>query len=124
MAMGVDVSRIYLKKVRLRQVTEAACQAYANSLDIHAFIYDDKMVFKDERNTVGTVFHQTAGKDAWFVPVETRQTGTGPTIGGHQVEIIVIQCTGTALVDAVVPFFGNYRVTESASAKTKFSTAQ
>jgi hypothetical protein len=124
MAMGVDVSRVYLMKVKLRQATEAACQAYANSLDVHAFIFENKMEFTEGRKNAGEVFSDALGASASFVPVETHQTGTGPVISGHEVEIVVIQCYGSAVIDAVVPFFGNYTVTASSAAKTKFSTSQ
>ena len=77
MAMGVDVSRVYLTNVRLRNATEAGCQAYANALDVHAYIFEDKMIFTDKKGVVSRVFTDAIGKSGSFVPVETRKTGTG-----------------------------------------------
>jgi hypothetical protein len=125
MAMGVDVSRVYLMKVKLRQATEAACQAYANSLDIAKFRDNNELVFTKGLDTADYVFHSALGNNASFFPRENRETGPGHTLSnGQVVKTIVIQCTGSAFIDAVVPFWGNYTVTADASAKTKFSTSK
>jgi hypothetical protein len=125
LAMGVDVSRVYLMQVRLRHATEAACQAYANSLDIKEFRDNNELVFTDGRKNANYVFYLALGDYASFGAVENRDTGPGHHLsGGPVVKTIVLQCFGTAFVDAVVPFFGNYTVTSSASAKTKFSTSE
>jgi hypothetical protein len=64
------------------------------------------------------------GNEASFFPLENRNTGPGyQLLKGPVVKTILIQCTGSALVDAMVPFWGNYTITASASAKTKFSTS-
>jgi hypothetical protein len=61
----------------------------------------------------------------WFFPSEVRDTRQDVALeDGIVVKKIVILCTGTAFVDAMVPFWGNYSITASASAKTKFSTAK
>lgn len=124
LAMGVDASRVQLINVRLRNATQAACQAYANSLDIRAFQFNDELKFTEGRNNANRVFFGAMGSTASFFASENRKTGTGYDIGGgRKVEIVVIRCFGSSVVDAVVPFFGDYTVTASASAKTKFSTA-
>jgi hypothetical protein len=125
MAMGVDVSRVYLMQVRLRNATEAACEAYANSLDVVKFRDNNELVFTEGSGTADYIFHTTMGNSASFFPVENRETGPGTTLGnGRVVTTIVIQCSGTAFVDAVVPFWGNYTVTASATTKTKYSTSR
>jgi hypothetical protein len=125
LAMGADVSRVYLMKVKLRQATEAACQAYANSIDIVKFRDNDELVFTKGRENANKVFYEALGDEASFFPSEVRDTGKDVALeGGIVVKKIVILCTGTAFVDAMVPFWGNYSITASASAKTKFSTAR
>jgi hypothetical protein len=125
MAMGVDVSRVYLMNVRLRNATEAACQAYANSLDIRAFQMQNELKFTKGPANAYKVFNGALGDNASFVPVVERHPGEGVDIGGgKKVEIIVVRCFGTAFVDAVVPFWGNYTVTSTSSVKTKFSTTK
>ena len=125
LAMGTDVSRVYLMKVRLRNATEAACQAYANSLDIRKFQFDNQLVFTDGIKNSQYVFTKAMGGDATFGAVEERSSaGKAGIGGGKSVETIVIRCFSTGLVDAVVPFWGNYGISETASAKTKFSTVE
>jgi hypothetical protein len=125
LAMGVDVSRVYLMQVRLRHATEAACEAYANSLDIAKFRDNNELVFTKGCENANFVFHSALGDNASFFPRENRETGSGLTLStGQVVKTIAIQCTGSAFIDAVVPFWGNYTVTASASAKTKFSTSK
>lgn len=123
LAMGVDVSRVELMRVKLRAATEAACQAYANSLDIHQFQFDNELVFTDGYTNASNVFSRALGKSGAFGAVEERGTVAPVTIGGGKsVETIVIRCFGTGFVEAMIPFVGNYAVGERASAKTKFTT--
>ena len=124
LALGVDFSRVELMRVKLRSATTAACQAYANSLDIAKFRDNDELVFTKGSENAGRVFFEALGDGASFVPSEYRDTGKDVPLDGVVVRKIVIQCTGTAIVDAMVPFWGNYSITSFASAKTKFSTSR
>jgi hypothetical protein len=125
MALCIDASRVMVMKVRLREATEAACQAYANSLDVKEFIFNNELVFNEGMPNAMKVFTGALKNAGTFVPVQYRKPGEGAVLpGGKTVEIVVIQCYGTAMVDMVVPLFEDIMVTTSASAKTKFSTAQ
>jgi hypothetical protein len=85
----------------------------------------DELVFTKGIEYSSPVFHRVVGDGASFVRVVNRRPGEGVDRGDSKVvEIIVVQCTGTAFVDAVVPFFGNYTVTSSSTIKTKFSTTR
>ena len=104
--------------------TEAACQAYANSLDIRKFQFENQLAFTDgETNSQyvlkgnGRRCHLRRGGGEEF-------SGKADIGGGKTVETIVIRCFSTGIVDAVVPFWGNYGISETASAKTKFSTVK
>jgi hypothetical protein len=125
LAVGVDVSRVELMRVKLRNATEAACQAYANSLDIHEFQFDNELVFTEGYANANKVFYLALGRSGAFGAVEERDTVAPVTIGGGKtVKTIVIRCTGTGFVEAMIPFVGNYAVGETASAKTKFTTVE
>jgi len=123
LALGVDVSRVELMRVKLRNATEAACQAYANSLDIQAFQLRNELKFTDGYKNAQNVFTRALGNSGTFGAVEERSDAGKTDIGsGKSVEIIVIRCFGTGFVEAMIPLVGNYAISESASAKTKFST--
>jgi hypothetical protein len=125
LAMGVDVSRVFVMQVKLRQATEAACEAYANSLDIAKFRDNNELVFTKGRENAGKVFYGAMEAAASISIAEHRDTGKDVALpGGAIVRKILIQCTGTAFVDAMVPFWGDYTITATAAAKTKFSTAK
>jgi hypothetical protein len=112
-------------KVRLRDATEAACEAYANSLDVKEFIFNDALVFTEGGKNARRVFSEAIGGSGSFVPVEYRKPGKGVSLpNGHTVEVVVIQCYGTAFVKSVIPIFNDFVITTSAAAKTKFSTNQ
>jgi hypothetical protein len=125
LALGVDGSRVMVMKVRLRQATEAACEAYANSLDVHRFIFEDVMVFTEGRKNASRVFSAAIGKSGSFTPVEYRKHAEGQLLPtGHRVEVVVIQCTGTAFVKSIIPIFHDFVITTNAAARTKFSTSR
>jgi hypothetical protein len=124
LALGVDGSRVMVMKVRLRQATEAACEAYANSLDIKKFIFEDTMVFTDGNKNANRVFSAAIGKSGSFVPVEYRKPGSGVNLqNGHTVEVVVIQCYGTGFIKSIIPLFPDFVISTSAAAQTKFSTS-
>ncbi len=81
MAVGADVSRYYLTQVQLRNATEAACEAYANSLDIQKFRDSNELVFTKGRTNANLVFHSVLGDNATFIPNENRSTGPGHMLG-------------------------------------------
>jgi hypothetical protein len=121
--LGVDVSRVELMRVKLRSATEAACQAYANSLDIRKFQFDNELIFTDGYTNASRVFSGALGNSGAFGAVEERGTLSPVSVGGGKsVETIVIRCFGTGIVEAMIPFIGDYAVAETASAKTKFTT--
>jgi hypothetical protein len=123
LALGVDFSRVELMRVKLRTATQAACQAYANSLDIHEFQFNNRLVFTEGYANANNVFSRALGKSGAFGAVEERGTvPPEPIGGGKSVETIVIRCYGTGIVKAMIPFVGDYAVGETASAKTKFTT--
>jgi len=62
LALGVDVSRVELMRVKLRNATEAACQAYANSLDIQAFQLRNELKFTDGYKNAQNVFFPRFGQ--------------------------------------------------------------
>jgi len=123
LALGVDVSRVELMRVKLRNATTAACQAYANSLDIQKFQLNDELVFTKGYMNASNVFNQALGQSGTFGAVEERNPGLAHELTkGKRVEIIVIRCFGTGFVEAMIPFLGNIGISETASVKTKFST--
>lgn len=125
LALGVDVSRVELMRVKLRAATTAACQAYANSLDVQAFIFNGKIEISDKEGSAQRVFSGALGKSGTFGAVVERNSSADFELpDGTKVEKIVIRCFGTGFVEAMIPFIGNYGISETATVKTKFSTAR
>jgi hypothetical protein len=127
MALGVDVSRVELMRVKLRSATTAACQAYANSLDPQVFIFEDRIEFSQKYPTANDVFNFAMGNSGTFGAVVERNSAADVVIDaktGTTVEKVVIRCFGNGFIRAMIPFLGNYGVSETATVKTKFSTAK
>jgi hypothetical protein len=123
--LGVDVSRVELMRVKLRAATTAACQAYANSLDPHVFIFEDRIEFTQKYPTANDVFTFAMGNSGTFGAVVERNSAADVLIDaktGTMAEKVVIRCFGNGFVSAMIPFLGNYAISETATVKTKFST--
>jgi hypothetical protein len=120
LAVGVDVARVKYAGIRLANSTQAACQAYANSLDIRAFREDNEYKFTKGFENAYITFHRVmppAASFSWSVE-------KGPAAGVTNVEKYIIRCSGSMTVRAILPFYGDYFITANATAKTKFSTAK
>jgi len=129
LAMGVDFSRVELMRVKLRNATTAACQAYANSLDVHAFIFEDRLEISEKSPTVtaAQIFSGAMGISGTFGAFVERNSSADVGFEdkfGTKVEKLVVRCFGTGFVEAMIPFVGNYAISETASVKTKFSTTK
>jgi hypothetical protein len=122
LAVGVDVSRVKYAGLQLVNATQAACQAYANSLDVSAFKKNEGLKFRNGYQNAYRVFFTAMPSSASFIPVEVRKPD--PARGGASIpaEKVMILCSGSAKVRAILPFFGDYSLSASATAITKFST--
>jgi hypothetical protein len=116
LALGVDFSRVELFRVKLRSATEAACEAYANSLDIAAFRDGEGIKLKNAYHNAYIVFHDAMPQEASFVANETRKDDGGA-------EKVVIICTAGLSIHPVIPLISNYYISTTATSKTKFSTS-
>jgi hypothetical protein len=106
--------------VQLRTATTAACQAYANSLDIAKFRDSPKGEVEFKSGTTGEaygIFHRAMPSSAGFVAYELKGGGAGPTAK-------VVRCVGGASIRPVIPIFADYYVSAEAVVKTKFSTSK
>jgi hypothetical protein len=116
LAVGVDVARVKYTGLQLANATQAACQAYANSLDIKTFRETKELKFTNGYwNAYNNVFRRMMPGTATFFPAEIRRSDAG-------IDKIEIVCMGSADIRPIIPLVGNYHVSASASAKTKFST--
>jgi hypothetical protein len=117
MVLGVDSSRVFVMKVRLRHATEAACQAYANSMDIAWFQDSGELRFKDaDRNAIMVFQGAMRGRGA-FSATETRKSD-------GSAEKAVVICRGSAGVRPIIPLGIDYFLNVTATAKTKISTQE
>jgi len=115
LALGVDFSRVELMRVKLRSATEAACQAYANSLDITEFQESGELRFKDATRNAYLVFQGAMSASAAFTAFENRKSDGGATK-------VVIMCTGGASIRPFIPIVPNYYISTTSTIKTKFTT--
>jgi hypothetical protein len=115
LALGVDFSRVEMMRVKLRGATEAACQAYANSLDISEFQESGELNFENATRNAYLVFQSTMNAGAAFTAYENRKSDDGATK-------VVIICTGGVSIRPFIPVVTNYYISTNATIKTKFST--
>jgi hypothetical protein len=119
MAIGADVSRVYLMQVRLRNATEAACEAYANNLDVKTFCDTGIWHFNDQ-----------AASDAYRVFFQSIPTGGSisynatekiPSDSGH---IFVVECRGQLIVSPILWVgISYYNLTQIVQVKVKFANS-
>jgi hypothetical protein len=115
LALGVDFSRVELMRVKLRSATTAACQAYANSLDVSEFQESGELKFENATRNAYLVFQGAMSASAAFTAFETRKSDGGATK-------VVIMCTGGASIRPFIPVVSNYYISTTSTIKTKFTT--
>jgi Flp pilus assembly protein TadG len=114
MALTVDVTRVYLANVRLRNATAAGCEAYVRSLDTKKFIEKGETDFSsDAAGNAYEVFGQSAPQGSTLEVVPTVKNGRA-----------VALCTGKNSLRPIVFLLPSYKLSSKAAAKADFATTR
>jgi hypothetical protein len=118
MMMCGDVTRAYAARIRLVNATEAACEAYANTLDVENF--QETLETRVDDKALGiawTFFAQGAPRGA-YISFTNR---TMPSEKNAGKEILVAQCRGGYVLKGI---FQDYGMSHFASAQSRFGTTR
>jgi hypothetical protein len=118
MMMCGDVTRAFASRVKLVNATEAACEAYANTLDVEHFQDTGETKVDDKAIQVAwNFFAQGAPKGAYV----SFTSQTVPSDKNPGKEILVAQCRGGYVLKGI---FQDYGMSHFASAQSRFGTTR
>jgi hypothetical protein len=119
MALTVDASRVMVMKVRLREATQAACQAYGTMLDYKAFQYNEVWKFKNTAMQEAYRAFYLALPSGGSISISATEKSSGID------HIYVVECRGRLIVSALLRVGRSYyNLNQYAQVKVKFATTE
>jgi hypothetical protein len=119
LALNIDVARVYVAKARLRNATQAACQAYGGMLDYEYFRTFGGWRFKSGAMGIAyNVFFSSMRSGSISINAVQKNVGSVN-------QYYLVECRGSSIVSPIlwvgVSF---YNQTQYAQVKAKFSTTE
>ena len=117
LAATVDVTRVWIKKAELANAVEAACSAYANTPDKHAFKQTGEFVLGGEARAEGYRFF------GYNMPEGGELTEMTLIPGNQDDYTYIARCSGHASVRPMI-FAGvaSFELVKTVAVKVKFSS--
>jgi hypothetical protein len=119
LALNIDVARVYVAKARLRNATQAACQAYGSMLDYQYFRENGQWRFKgDAMGMAYNVFFRSMRSGSISINAVQKNVGSKD-------QYYLVECRGSSIVSPLmwvgVSF---YNQTQYVQVKAKYSTTE